>query len=49
VKYARRDLRSNNGILRSYSSGHMVPKWTINNKLYNHLPEKEKHKWVRIE
>ncbi len=46
VEYARRDMRSDSGILRSFSCGRMMPSCVISEKSYKRLSKKEQKKWV---
>lgn len=47
--YARRDMRSDYGILRSYSYGKMQPKYLITDIQYKKLNKSEKIEWVKNE
>ena len=44
--YARRDMRSDYGVLRVCSFGRMIPKFIMTNVQYGKLNNFEKEKWV---
>ena len=46
--YAKRDLRTDYGILRSYSYGKMKPKYLLTATKYKKLNKYEKLLWIEV-